>query len=141
MIEAFLAWTYTHEVLLFWIAGLSLALCVASILALPYLASLIPQDYFSDTKRHRAALRQLHPAIYLSIRAFKNLVGWLLVGAGLVMLVLPGQGILTILMGLVLSDFPGKYGFERQLARNARVMTAINWLRARRGTRPLDPVD
>ena len=49
------------------------------------------------------------------------------------MLVLPGQGILTIIVGLVLMDFPGKYGAERWAVSRGPVLPAINWIRAKAG--------
>jgi hypothetical protein len=47
------------------------------------------------------------------------------------MLVLPGQGILTIITGLVFIDYPGKYKFERKLLRQKGVINSINWIRSR----------
>lgn len=138
MIEGILSWIEGRQAFLFWLAGLSGLLCLGSILMLPFLAALIPQDYFSEPQRHRTTLRRMHPLIYLALRLLKNLLGWLLVVAGIIMLVLPGQGLLTILMGLVLSDFPGKFALERRLAGNARIMATINWLRQHRGRPPLD---
>jgi hypothetical protein len=49
------------------------------------------------------------------------------------MLVTPGQGILTLLIGLMLMNFPGKYHVERWLVMRPGVMRGMNWLRARRG--------
>jgi len=60
--------------------------------------------------------------------------------AGIAMLVLPGQGVLTIVIGIMLLDFPGKYRFERSLAARRPVLRSINWLR-RRANRPLLHVD
>jgi len=57
--------------------------------------------------------------------------------AGIVMLVLPGQGILTIVIGLMLSNFPGKYRLERWLVMRPRVLRTINWLRQRSKRNPL----
>jgi hypothetical protein len=56
---------------------------------------------------------------------------------GLVLLVLPGQGLLTMLAGLVLLDLPGKRAFERRVVARPRVLSALNWLRARAGREPL----
>ncbi|NCA69559.1 MAG: hypothetical protein EOM91_05515 [Sphingobacteriia bacterium] len=130
-------WIETHQALLLSLAGLSVLLFVGSLIALPFLLARIPEDYFIDQRRHVARLRRLHPLVYLALRLVKNLVGWILVLAGLVMLVLPGQGILTILMGLVLCDFPGKFALERRLASNPRILSAINWIRSRGGHPPL----
>jgi hypothetical protein len=49
----------------------------------------------------------------------------------------PGQGILTILIGAMLIDLPGKRKAEKWLLRHRRVLSAINRLRARYGRPPL----
>jgi hypothetical protein len=135
-------WIESHQGLLFSLAGLSVVVFFASLITLPILLSRLPEDYFTDPGRHQSRFKHLHPALYLGTRVVKNLIGWMLVLAGLAMLVLPGQGILTILMGLVLSDFPGKFTLERRLACNRRILDGINWLRQRSGHPPLlSPAD
>ena len=67
----------------------------------------------------------------------KNALGSLFIVAGLAMLVLPGQGIITTVVGLLLIDFPGKFGLERWLARRRPLMRWINWIRSRSGRPPL----
>jgi hypothetical protein len=132
-----MTWIEAHQGLLFSLAGLSIFVFIGSLVSLPFLLARIPEDYFIDPRRHQSRFKHLHPALYLSIWVVKNLIGWVLVLAGLAMLVLPGQGILTILMGLVLSDFPGKFALERRLACNRRIFDGINWLRRRGGHPPL----
>ncbi|WP_296703593.1 PGPGW domain-containing protein [Thiocapsa sp. UBA6158] len=134
-----LSWIEAHQGLLLSLAGLSVLVFVGSLISLPFLLARIPEDYFVDPQRHSARMQSLHPVAYLSLRLLKNLVGWVLVLAGILMLVLPGQGILTMMMGLVLSDFPGKYALERRLASNRRVLNGINWIRRRGGHVPLMP--
>ena len=142
MLDALLSWIESHQALTLVLAGASILTFIGSILALPILVAAMPEDYFLDAKRHQSRLRRLHPLVYLGLWVAKNLVGWLLVLCGLAMLVLPGQGLLTILVGLLLSDFPGKFALERRLARNIRVMAAFNWLRRRAGRPPLQaPID
>ena len=53
------------------------------------------------------------------------------------MLVLPGQGLLTLLVGFLLVDAPGKYRLERWLVSRKAVLRPINWLRRRKGRQPL----
>jgi len=67
----------------------------------------------------------------------KNAAGVVFVLAGLAMLVLPGQGILTILIGLTLVNFPGKRSLEKRIVRQEKVCFAINWMRSRAGRPPL----
>jgi hypothetical protein len=61
----------------------------------------------------------------------KNLLGIVFIVAGLIMLLLPGQGVLTILIGLTLMNFPGKHALERWIVRQPAVLRAINWIRAK----------
>lgn len=137
-----MSWIAAHQGLLAALAGLSVLVFLGSVATLPFLLSRLPEDYFIDPRRHQGRFKHLHPALYLAIRIVRNVIGWALVLAGLAMLVLPGQGILTILMGLILSDFPGKFTLERRLACNARILHGINWLRKRSGHPPLlSPAD
>ncbi|HSS22582.1 MAG TPA: hypothetical protein VLL54_21095 [Pyrinomonadaceae bacterium] len=94
----------------------------------------IPADYF-----HKDHPRELwsdrHPAIrYLGFIG-KNLLGFVLVVLGIVMSIpgVPGQGFLTILLGIMLLDFPGKRELERKLVSRPQVLNAINKLRHRFG--------
>jgi len=59
----------------------------------------------------------------------KKLLGLVFLLGGLAMLVLPGRVLLTLLVALVLLDFPGKYRLEKRLVRSPRVVSGINWLR------------
>ena len=45
--------------------------------------------------------------------------------------------ILTILVGMMLLNFPGKYQFERWLVTRRPVARSINWLRRRANKGPL----
>jgi hypothetical protein len=94
----------------------------------------IPANYFS--KDHpRAFLSDRPPVIrYLGIVG-KNLLGALLVALGIVLSVpgVPGQGILTILLGIMLLDFPGRRSLEYRLVSRSSVFRTINKLRHRFG--------
>jgi hypothetical protein len=69
----------------------------------------------------------------------KNLLGLVLVFAGIIMSLpgVPGQGVLTILLGIMLLDFPGKRALETRIVGRPRVNSAVNALRARFGKPPL----
>jgi len=139
MIETIWNWAASNEWLMAGLTLASVAMFVGSLLALPFLVARLPADYFVDPRRHTSGLRRLHPLVYLAVLVLKNLVGWVLVLAGIAMLVLPGQGLVTILLGLVLSDFPGKFALERRLACTPAIFNALNWLRGRAGHPPLQP--
>jgi hypothetical protein len=69
----------------------------------------------------------------LTLTILKNIVGWAFILAGIAMLVLPGQGILTILIGVSLANFPGKYALERRLVRKPAVARTLNRIREKAG--------
>jgi hypothetical protein len=65
-----------------------------------------------------------------------NLLGVVLVLLGVAMLVLPGQGLLTLLVGLLLVDFPGKHQLAVRLLSRPKVLSVVNKLRAHKGAAP-----
>lgn len=94
----------------------------------------LPATYFHhDHSREFWAER--HPGIRLAGILGKNLLGLLLVALGIVMSLpgVPGQGILTILLGIMLLDFPGKRRLESRLVSRPKVLQTINRLRHRFG--------
>jgi hypothetical protein len=93
----------------------------------------LPPDYFTENRRRPLGSWQQHPAIRGATLIIKNLLGVILLFAGLVMLLVPGQGLLTIAVALILLDFPGKLRFERWLATRPPVWRSLNWLRKRAG--------
>lgn len=128
-------WIRDNEFLIWLISGLSGITFVATLIAIPILIVRMPADYFvREDPRHWPTFR---PAVRGSLIAAKNLLGAILVPAGFTMLVLPGQGLLTILVGIMLLDFPGKRRLERWLVRCRPIYRAINWIRSRRNREPL----
>lgn len=94
----------------------------------------IPADYFQKD-RPRDLWSDRHPAVRLLGLFAKNVLGLLLVALGILMSIpgVPGQGILTILLGVMLLDFPGKSDLEHKLVSRPPVLKAINKLRHRYG--------
>lgn len=122
---------------LLWLALLVGLPFVGTLLLVPWLVVRLPADYFHATHRPTLLWARLHPLLRALLLVGKNLLGLSVMLMGVAMLVLPGQGLLTILIGLLLLDFPGKYRFERWLVRRAPVLRACNWLRQRAGRQPL----
>jgi UPF0716 family protein affecting phage T7 exclusion len=93
-------------------------------------------DYFIYP--HQIPLqRRHHPVIRLTILIVKNLLGFLFLIAGFIMLFIPGQGLLTIFVGIVLLNFPGKRKLERKLILHPKILPAINLIRQKAGKSPL----
>ena len=130
-------WIQANDTLLWWLAALSAMTFLATLIAVPMLVVRLPSDYFSYRKRRRAPWADRHPAVRFTLLVAKNALGGVFVVCGITMLLLPGQGILTILIGVVLLDFPGKYRLQRRVVGHGPVLRSINWLRRRRGREPI----
>ena len=115
---------------------LSLVTFVGTLVAIPAILIRLPADYFNEDTPHRW-MTNSHPIIRKVSLFFKNAVGCLFLLAGLAMLVLPGQGILTMLIGISLIDFPGKRQLEKKLICLPGVLKTINALRQKYGKDPL----
>jgi hypothetical protein len=123
---------------LLWASGLSLFALVATILCVPWVITRLPCDYFVRSERVVWRVAAVHPFLALIFSVLKNILGILLVILGVIMLVTPGQGILTLLIGLLLMNFPGKYRLERWLVLRPGILRAMNWVRRRQGYIPFD---
>jgi hypothetical protein len=130
-------WIQEHEAILWTLGVASIVVFIGSLLAMPEIIVRIPVDYFAHEQRPPSRWSKEHKAIRAAVRIGRNVMGVLFVAAGIAMLVLPGQGLLTILVGVLLIDFPHKYRFEQWLLRRRWVSRPVNWLRERRGREPL----
>ena len=130
-------WIQTHETALWWLAAASSMTFVATLVVVPWLIVRIPVDYFAHRKRHPAPWADQHPVVRGLLLVGKNVLGLVFLGVGLALLLLPGQGILTIVIGIMLLDFPGKYRLERWVVDRRPVLRSINWLRRRAKRSPL----
>jgi len=118
-----------------WLIIFSIISFIATLILVPAIIIRIPADYFSATKRHKS--QHSHPAINLLGTIIKNLLGGLLLLAGLVMLFTPGQGLITLLAGTMIMNYPGKYTLERWLIVRFNLLKPMNWYRARHKLDPL----
>jgi len=118
-------------------AVISVVTFVSTLVVVPLLVVKIPSDYFAHERRTGAMWVDRNVAVRWMLLLAKNLLGYILVAAGTVMLVLPGQGILTIVAGIMLLNFPGKYRLERWIVSRRPVLRSINWARLRGGKGPL----
>jgi len=124
--------------MLWWASALSLLGLLGGVIGIPWAVARLPADYFSREQREVWRRSNHEPLVAVLLGFAKNLLGGVLVLLGLLMLVTPGQGLLTLLIGLMLMNFPGKYRVERWLVRRHGVLRALNWLRRRQGHEPLE---
>jgi len=131
-------WIKGHETIILWMTITSIITFVATLIGVPWLVVRIPSDYFSRRRRFKKPWADHHPVVRTVLLTGKNLLGYILIVIGIIMLVLPGQGILTILIGIIFLDIPGKYRFEKWIVTRPPVLRSINWLRLRAQRTPLD---
>ncbi len=121
----FITW---HSILLgalIFVVTFSISLAIVSVIMVK-----IPADYFKED-RPRELFADKPPAVRYLLIIGKNLLGVVLVVIGIILSLpgVPGQGILTILLGVMLLDFPGRRRLERKLVSRPQVLKTINKLR------------
>ena len=119
-----------------WLGSISFLVFIFSLISIKWLVALIPSDYFIEDKRNK--YQSSYPLTWLISIIIKNIVGYILIIGGILMLVLPGQGLFTIIIGLMLSNYPGKYFIERKFIAIPSVLKTINWLRKKSNKPPLE---
>ena len=131
--EKIISWSSMNSDLLFLLGSLSIFILIISVFMMVLIISFLPEDYFKSENRNLISSVQnsRYPLLKLLVLITKNFFGVLLLLSGILMLVLPGQGVLTIITGLVFMDYPGKYKFERKLLKQKGVINSINWIRSR----------
>lgn len=136
--EQIAAWFRANENVVWGLTISSAAMFLGTLLVVPVLLARIPEDYFLYPPRQQLhGWDARHPITRGAVRVAKNIVGAGIVMAGLAMLVLPGQGLLTVLVGGLLLDLPGKRQLEVALLRRPHVYRAVDWLRKRANRPPL----
>ena len=126
-----------HQEILAWLGIFSVLSFVGSLVLIPILCVRINADYFMPCHDVDHTLAGHKPLVRWAWLILRQVLGLVLITGGIAMLVLPGQGILTILIGLMCLSFPGKRALELRLIRLPALLTAINALRKRAGHEPL----
>jgi len=120
-------------------AGIFVVSFLANLGIVSWILVKLPADHFSKRRKTKfwAGPRPwLHAAKVIG----KNIGGLLLVALGVVLSLpgVPGQGLLTVLLGIMLLDFPGRHRLEQKLLSKPSIVNSINKLRGRFGKKPLE---
>ena len=124
-----------YKNLILWFGSISLFVFLFSLLSIKWFVSLIPEDYFINKKDSKIKTSNIF--IWYIVLIFKNLIGYSLILGGIMMLVLPGQGLFTIIIGLMMSNYPGKYSIEKKFIAIPAILKSINWLRRKSNKPPI----
>jgi hypothetical protein len=125
-----------EQILIF--AGLFLASLAFSFIVLAVVMVKIPENYFSS--HYQQSFMPNSPfLVRWGVVIAKNLLGVFLVILGIILSLpgVPGQGLLTILLGLIMLDIPGKRPLEARIIKRPSILSAINNLRGRFNKPPL----
>jgi len=117
---------------------LFLASLTVSFVSIAIVMVKIPENYFSSHYT-RDFLPNSSWAVRWGAVILKNILGVFLVILGVLLSLpgVPGQGVLTILLGLIMLDIPGKRPLEARIINRPAILSAINKLRDRYGKPPL----
>ena len=137
LVNSFIQWFADHPEVLIGMGISSIFIFLISILGISWFIAQIPEDYFLRSKRQPSKWREQKPILRFVVMFGKNLIGLSLIIGGLLMLVLPGQGLLTIVTGLLLVNYPGKYKLEQKLSSMPSIFRALNWIRLKANKPPL----
>ena len=128
-------WLKAHEDLILWLGVFSLITFVATAILIPVFIVRMDRDYF--VRDPASLFARGNPLLRGLVFVGKNLLGFFLLFIGIVMLFMPGQGLLTMLLGLALLDFPGKRRLQARFLRIRAVQRALNWIRLKNGKESL----
>jgi len=129
-----LSWSKVLIGALLFVASFLINLAIVSVILVK-----LPKDHFSK-RRKTKFWSGPHPALHAAKVIGKNIAGVLLVALGVVLSIpgVPGQGLLTILLGVMLLDFPGRHRLEQKLLSKPSIVNSINRLRQRFDKEPLE---
>ena len=128
------AWLSSNEEWFALLGAISLMAFTGSLIVVPIIILNLPVDFFTRPIRTATTLSIAR----LCLKAAKNIVGGLFLLSGILMLILPGQGILSILIGLSLIDFPAKRRVQVRIIRMPRVQRMVNWIRKKGNRKPIE---
>jgi hypothetical protein len=124
---------------LFWFLLISALASAGGLFAVGLWLVNMPAAYFCERPAADCPLRGRRGVHWWAGRIAKGLLGGAIIILGAVMAVpgVPGPGLLTVLVGITLTDFPGKRRLERWVVSRPGVLPAINLLRSRRRKPPM----
>lgn len=123
----------SHAAVFGGLVAFSLVTLLFSLVAVPVVFVKLPPDYLIRPEQPGGPTGWLG-LVYLVL---KNIAGWIFIVAGIIMLLIPGQGLLSILIGLMLIHFPGKRKLIKRIMGRPKIFRAVNTIRVKAGKEPL----
>lgn len=105
----------------------SVLMFVFSIVGTIIFIKIASHDFFVHEKDHW--YNALSEPLRITVLILQNLIGYFLLIIGFALLFLPGQGLLTIMVALILIHFPYKQKLVRALVRKPLFLKTLNAIR------------
>jgi len=133
MLEPLAIWLSQHTGIVAIIGTISFLLLVTSVLAAPWILAKLPANYFSTPQA-------IGPGTIRSVlvSTIRTMLGIIVIITGIVMMVTPGPGLVCLVLGMVLCEFPGKHRLLRNIIRRPSVLSTLNWLRRKADKPPFE---
>jgi hypothetical protein len=126
-----------HPEVMVGVVALSIVAVVATLIVVPMILVRMDENYFKSERTLQGRLARSHPVSRILLVLGKNLLALFLLALGVILLVLPGQGLLTLVLGVLLLDFPGRHKLQKSLISRPSILRIVNKLRARYERPPL----
>jgi len=124
-----------------WLAIISTITFVVSLLVIPWLISNLPSDFFAKIRAGHKTHDNNSLFYNLILVLLRNIFGVAFLIGGILMLFMPGQGILTIVLGISIMVFPGKRRLVNILIEQKSIQHGLNWIRRKTGKAEFDGFD
>ena len=124
----------SHAAIFGGLALFSLVTFLVSLVAVPLVFVKLPPDYLTYPEQRGGPSGWLRWVYWV----IKNVFGWVFILVGIIMLFIPGQGLLSILIGLMLIHFPGKRKLIKRIMGRPKILKAVNGIRSKAGKVPLE---
>ena len=124
-----------HQTVIAILSAISIVVFVVSLLSVPWMICRIPTDYFLDSyfqKKRERSIVVRGATIFV-----RNILGAGFFLLGFVLLFIPGQGLLTMFLGFILMDFPGKKRMAKRFVGFDKVRISLKWIREKKQVQPL----
>lgn len=125
-----------NDIFIFYTAVFSVLFFLVGITLIPYLILKIPYDYFNYSSKKAYFSNKREIAVYYLKMILRNIAAFLLFLIGVILLFIPGQGLLTIFLSLLLADIPGKYKIEKYMIKKEKIYNMLNGFRQKHGVKP-----
>lgn len=109
-------------------------LLVLTVLATPWIVAQLPDNYLQSRQSKTRSVGFFR----ILLTTAKACVGMILIVLGLIMMITPGPGIVTLLLGISVAEFPGKQRLLIKLVTRPNVLRSLNWMRKRHGKPPFE---